>query len=656
MRFGAAYYPEYWPRERWSVDAQLMQEAGFDTVRIGEFAWRVFEPEEGTYDFALFDEAIEVLGQHGIQVVLCTPTASVPAWVETHYPEVNVINAAGQRRSWGSRKNWCYNNPQMQALSRGITRAMAQHYAGHPNIVAWQTDNEFGYSGCMCEHCAAAFRRWLAAEYESPAALNQAWGLRFWSMDIHSFDEMIPPREQGYNPSHMLDYRRFQSDAVIAFNRGQVQTIKAADPQAQVTHNYMTTYSGIDYLKMAQDLDFVANDMYPRHIGLLEGCAFGHDVIRGYKHGAGFWMHELQCGYINRENQLRTPPPGMIRLWTCQAVAQGADAILYFRWRSCTGGCEQFHSGIVQHDGDPASRSYREIKEIGREMARLRALGVAGSPIQNQVALLRSFDMSRAMEVYYGRRLLDYDAELQRYYRPLLQRNVGVDVVHPLADLSSYRVVFAPLLMLTEPRQVERLSDYVKAGGTLVTSYRLGAYDRNAVVIDETLPGDRLAELFGVRIHEYDCLMTDTDVDPTPIMAWNGQTFGAQVWADMLEPAGAEVLARYTNEWYAPYAAITRSQVGGGQAIYVGAAFDETFYTQFVHKILAGAGVTPLLETPPGVMVKTRLVQGRPLLFVMNATAESQAITLPRPMDDVLTDRRLGMSFTLPPRDVVALY
>jgi beta-galactosidase len=655
MHFGAAYYPEYWPRERWKVDARLMREAGFDIVRIGEFAWRIFEPEEDIYDFELFDDAIKVLGDHGIQIVLCTPTAAIPAWVEHKYPYVNVVDVNGQRRSWGARKNWCYSNPKMRELSRKITTALAEHYASHPNVVAWQTDNEFSYSGCYCEHCVTGFRHWLAEHYESPEALNRAWGLRFWSMEVHSFDEIIPPRERAYNPSHMLDYRRFHSDQVISFNKEQLECIKAVDPKAKVTHNFMTLYSGIDYSKMARDLDFVANDMYPKDITMFEQCAYGHDVIRGYNGGAGFWMHELQCGYINRENQLRTPPPGMIRLWTYQAVAHGADTIIYFRWRSCTGGYEQFHSGIVQHDGDPKSRSYREIKDIGREIERLRKLSVAGSQIENKVAILRSFDMCRAMELYYGNRLLDYDAELLRYYRPLLHQNVGVDIIHPEDDLSRYRLVFAPLLMLVTPEQVIHLSQFVKDGGTLVTSYRLGAYDKHAVVTIETLPGDILSELFGCKIHEYDCLMTEARADPTPIVSWNGQKFSTQVWADMLEPTTAEVLAYYTNEWYASYAAITRNQRGKGHAIYVGAGLEDAFYEQFVPQVLAETGFTGLLKTPRGVSVKSRIVQGQPLFFIMNYTTESKMISLPHLMQDVLLDRSVGVSFVLPPRDVVVL-
>ena len=656
MHFGAAYYPEYWPRERWQIDARMMREAHFDVVRIGEFAWRTFEPEEGQFDFELFDAAIETLGAQGIQVILCTPTAAMPAWVEARYPDVNVLQADGVRRSWGSRKNWCYNNPTMRELSRNITRAMATHYAGHPNIIAWQTDNEISYSDCFCPHCAEGFQEWLAEHYESPQALSEAWGLKFWSMEISRWSEMLPPREiRRQNPSHTLAYRRFQSDGVVRFNREQVEVIKAADPAAKVTHNYMTTYSGIDYRQMAKDLDFVANDIYPRNIQLLPACGFGHDVIRGYNGGAGFWIHELQCGYINRENQLRTPPPGMIRLWTHQAIAHGADTICYFRWRPATGGTEQYHSGIVQHDGDAKSRSYREIAAIGQEIERLRALGLAGTPIHNQVALLRSFDQCRGLELYRGGKLLDYDAELQRYHRALWDANIGVDVVHPEDDLSGYRLVIAPLFMLVKPAWVRILRDYVASGGTLITSFRLGANDQDGLVPTETLPGKALGELFGVEIHEYDCLMTDTDVDPTPRVAWRGGFYDTCVWADMLEPTTAEVLARYSNAWYAPYAALTVNTFGKGRAYYVGAGLDPAFYGRFLAGIAVECGVTGVLETPHGVSAQVRIVDGKPLTFVMNMTAEEQTVALPRAMRDVLAAREVGETLVLAPRDVVAL-
>ena len=655
MHFGADYYPEYWPQDRWIEDARLMQAAGMNIVRVGEFAWRIFEPEEGVYRFELFDQAIELLGQHGIRTMMCTPTAAMPAWVQQSYPQVNATLPGGQRRSWGGRKNWCYSNPKMRELSRRVTGAMAAHYAGHPDVIAWQTDNEMSYSGCVCEHCIEGFRRWLEARYGSTEALNAAWGARFWSMEIHAFDEMLPPWERNPSPSHLLDWRRFQSDQVLAFNWGQVETIRAADAGARVTHNYMGLNSNIDYLKMAQDLDFVSNDMYPRRLSALEACSFAHDVIRHYHGGAGFWMNELQCGYINRENQLRTPAPGIIRLWTHQAIAHGADAIIYFRWRSCTGGCEQFHSGVVQHDGSPESRSYKEIVEIGREVNTLRSLGLAGSEPRNPVAILRSFDQARAMELYRRDKLFDYDEELQRYHRPLIRTGIGVDVAHPEQDLSSYSVVFAPLTMLITPAQIANLSRYVEQGGTLVTSFRLGAYDWNAVVPVETLPGDALARLFGIRIHEYECLMTDIDEEPVPVIRWEGQEYATCVWADMLEPAGAEVLGSYVNSWFSGYSAITRNRFGEGQAIYVGAALDEAFYATFVPAILAGVGIAPPLEIPHGVQVRVRHVNGNPIHFLMNCTRNPQRLTLPHAMHDVLRGGTIGPALELAPRDVIVL-
>jgi len=228
-------------------------------------------------------------------------------------------------------------------------------------------------------------------------------------------------------------------------------------------------------------------------------------------------------------------------------------------------------------------------------------------------------------------------------------------VVHPETDLSKYRAVFAPLMMLTTPAQVAHLRAYVESGGVLVTSFRLGAYNWNAVVPTETLPGDALSELFGVRIHEYDSLMADVESEDTPVVLWDGKEYDTQVWADMLEPTTAEVLAEYANSWYTPYAAITRNRVGKGQAIYVGAALDDAFYASFVPKVLGEAGVSQEMETPEGVSAKVRWVSGQPITFVLNLTKESKVITLPQPMVDVLLDRAVGTRFVLGPRDVVAL-
>ena len=654
IRFGADYYPEYWPKERLSVDARLMREAGFNVVRIGEFAWKTFEPEEGRYDFAVFDEAIKVLRDHGIGVVLGTPTAAAPAWVEKKYPETNRVDRKGLRQHWGARQHSCYTNPKFRELSRNVVRPMAEHYADFPGVIGWQIDNELDLHHCYCEHCLSAFREWLHRRYGTPEALNAAWGMRFWGMDIGSFDEMLLPVTDYPSPSHVLDFYRFMSDEVVSYNREQVEIIKSFDSDIPITHNFMPGWGTVDYQALADTIDFVSEDIYPKDMTTFAHTDYQHALARGYNGGAGFWDMELQCGYITRRTLFPTPPPGQVRLWTHQAIAGGADGIVYFRWRSCLSGIEQFHSGIVNHDASPRTRAYREIKGIGAEIALFDRLGIAGSKVVSDAAILRGTEQKWAADTYRWASAYDYDEEVQRWYRGFFRASIGVDVIEPSVDFSRYKLVVAPLLHVVDGALVARLTEYVKSGGTLITSWRAGVYNPNAVVTAETLPGG-LRHLFGVEIHDYDSLVELTPADPKPVVRFSAQTYSAGIWADCLECTTARPLADYTNSWYKPYAAITENRFGRGSAIYVGAAFPDEFYDNFVPALAKRCGVKPVLKTPIGVIGKLRVKDGRHFVFVLNYTASPKTVVLRRPMRDVITGRKVRVRLRLPGRGVALL-
>ena len=103
MYFGADYHPEHWvhpyagspeePEARWKKDIELMLAAGINSVRMGEFAWGICEPQEGQYDFAWLRRVMDLMGEVGIQVVLGTPTAAPPVWLT---PQASGNPAAGR--------------------------------------------------------------------------------------------------------------------------------------------------------------------------------------------------------------------------------------------------------------------------------------------------------------------------------------------------------------------------------------------------------------------------------------------------------------------------------------------------------------------------------------------------------------------------------
>ncbi|MBM4033937.1 MAG: beta-galactosidase, partial [Planctomycetes bacterium] len=438
MILGVDYYPEHWEEERWPEDARLMQEAGISVVRLAEFAWSRLEPSEGDFRFDWLDRALGVLSARGIRAVLGTPTAAPPAWLVAKHPDILPRDELRQPLGFGARLHRCLANPTFRRYSKAITTAMAQHYANHPAVLGWQTDNEFSGNRCYCDECARAFREWLQRKYGTLDALNLAWGTAFWSQEYTAWGQVpLPWRttcgSMAHNPSLLLDHRRFASDTTVEFQREQVAILRKLCPEHFVTHNFMGLHDTVDYYALAKDLDFVSWDNYPSG-----SAALPHDVMRGIRQ-ANFWIMEEKCGHTGWNTMSPIPRPGQVRAWAWQAVGHGAEAIVFFRWRSCRSGTEQFWQGILNHDAVPGRR-YREVAQLGREFRELGPEFEGTSP-RNEAAILYSYDQIWALQVQPQVPGFSFLRWVERYHEGLHRLGIGADIVSTQAQLDGYRLV-----------------------------------------------------------------------------------------------------------------------------------------------------------------------------------------------------------------------
>lgn len=657
--YGADYNPEHWSATVRAEDMRLMRDAQVSLVTAGIFSWAQVEPRPGEYHFEWFDEVMDGLADAGVSVFLATMTASPPPWLAAAHPETLPRRADGAILWPGGRQHFCPSSPVYRQHAARLVEQLATRYVGHPALAVWHVGNEFAchIRACYCDVSAADFRRWLADRYGDLDTLNDAWSTTFWSQRYDDWSQIQPPRLAPAfpNPAQQIDYARFSSDAQLACYLAEKQILRRITPDVPVTTNFVgLAQKALDWHSFAPHLDVAALDSYPdphdarSHVE----AAFGYDLIRSLRAGQPWLLAEQAPSAVNWRQRNAPKSPGAMRLGTWQAVAQGADAALFFQWRQTSGGAEKYHSAMVPHGGTD-TRVYREARELGRELASVPEL--AGSRVRADVALLHDWPSWWGLELdsHPSDDLRQLDAHLA-HYAPLFDAHVTCDVVHPAADLSGYKMVVVSNLYLLEPWVGEHLTRYVADGGQLVVSFFSGIVDGN----DRAYLGGHPAPLrraLGLRVEEFAPLPAAGATS----LAWDdGTSSQASIWSEWIEPDGAEVLATFTAGDLAGHPAVTRHRYGAGTAWYLGTRPDPAATRALLDRVRAEAGVAPVLpDLPDQVQAVVRHAADRDYLLLLNHSTGPTAVPLPEPATDLLTDPDGAPSdtVTLPPRGVAVL-
>ena len=366
--YGGDYNPEQWPKEIWREDMKLLKEAGVDTVTLNTFSWAALQPSEEEYDFGKLDEIMELAERNGLLVCLATSTSAHPAWMAKNYPDILRVEFNGMKRKFGGRHNSCPNSPTYRKYAPLLAKKLAERYGHSPNLIAWHISNEYG-GECYCENCEKAFRVWLRKKYHTLEALNRAWNTSFWGHTFYDWDEIVAPNllsehfeeNRSQFQGITLDYKRFNSDSILECYQLEYDAVKAVTPEIPVTTNLMGFYKSLDYQKWGPRLDVVSWDNYPANEDSPARIAMNHDLMRGIKGGAPFLLMEQTPSVTNWLSYNALKRPGVMRLWSYQAVAHGADGVMFFQMRRSIGACEKYHGAVIDHVGNENTRVFREI-------------------------------------------------------------------------------------------------------------------------------------------------------------------------------------------------------------------------------------------------------------------------------------------------------
>ncbi|MFD5639176.1 beta-galactosidase [Streptomyces sp. NPDC127077] len=622
--FGGDYNPEQWPEEAWHEDVRLMKEAGVNSVTVGVFSWARLEPRPGAREFGWLDRVMDLMHEHGVGVVLATPTSSPPPWMGRLHPETLPRDEDGRTEWWGSRQHFSHSSAVYRRCAAAITEDLAARYASHPALIMWHINNEY----CTVDHgdeAADAFRRWLRDRYGTVDALNTAWGTAFWGQGYDGWHEVIPPRHAHYmkNPTHALDFKRFTSDMLLECYTAERDIVRRHSPGTPVTTNFMPMWVGQDAWRWAGEEDVVSVDLYPDPrdpLGAQHGALI-QDMTRSQAAGGSWMLMEQAAGAVNWRGVNHPKPRGLNRLWSLQAVARGADAVCYFQWRQSRQGAEKFHSGMIGHAGE-RGRTFQEIKQIGAELASL-APHVTDAQVKADIAVLHDWNSWWAGD-HDGRLSAENDcAEVVRtWHRALWEAHLTTAFAHPEHDLSGYRMVVVPQLYLLTDTAVENLLAYARAGGTLVCGFLTGVADED----DRVRPGgmdERLRALFGIRtLHEW------WPLDAGEKVACDG--FTGTLWSEEIEAEdAAAVEARYRGGELDGRPAVLRR----GTACYLSTLPEPAALRALLARAALSAGVRAVLDgLPEGV----EAVRRGDLLFLLNHGRAPVTVEVPGSHRDLL--------------------
>ncbi len=669
---GGDYYPEQWPESVRIQDVELMRKANCNAMSVGIFAWSQLEPAEGKYNWDWLDQTFERLHQAGVHILLATPSAAPPRWLTAAYPEVMAVDDRGLRGVHGQRQRTCPTNPVYRQHVARINTELAKRYGRHPAVLMWHVSNE--YSGqCFCPHCAAEFRLWLKDRYQTLDNLNQQWWATFWSQNFTDWSQINPPFANAGNPEsitgHLLDWRRFESHAHCEFFKREVHAIKQVVPQALVTTNMMGFFEGLDYAKFADVCDVITWDCYNTIKGDPAGAAFAHAYMRGIKQNNPWLLVEESPSATNWQQYGTLKPPGVLRLWSWQAVAHGSEGAMYFQWRRSRGSSEKMHGAVVEHADSADARVFKEVSALGAEYQKL-APALSGARVARaKVGILFDQECRWALQATQGYcKEKNYQAMLQKHFKALWGQHIPMNVVRIDDDWSQYDVLIAPVMYMVNsgkfpingsPEQMRtrldlggKIEQWVAAGGTWISTYLSGIANENDQVYDTGYPGP-LRKVLGIWVEEIDSTPPGAYANKMNMLPGDiklaQQSYNCDLFFDQIHAESAKVLATYDGNWYAGKPCLTCNSFGGGSAYYIGTDADLSFLREFYRAVAAQKGISPVADAPECVEVLQRIGHdGSPLTFVLNhndAPAEIRGLS----GTDLLTGKTVSAVHALEP-------
>jgi len=654
--YGAAYYHEYEPTERLDQDIAMMKQAGFTVVRMGESTWSLWEPEDGHFEYAWMDRVVDAMNKAGIRVIMGTPTYSIPTWMYQEHPEILASRMGGGESSYGMRQNMDESSPAFRFYAQRLIRNLVEHYRDNPAVIGWQVDNETGDNGADNHDVFAGFVNHLKSKFGTTDNLNKAWLLNYWGQDVNGWENM-PTRDRAQSTGYKLEWSRWEQAEVTDYLSWQSGLVREyCRPDQFVTHDFSGgLHRDVNEFDVSRALDIVGVNVYHGTQDDFDGerQALLGDFYRSL-HRANYLVTETNAQAIGWSSEEQFPPyPGQARLDVYSDLSSGANMVEYWHWATLHSGQETYWKGVLGHDLE-SNRVYREMSRTGNE---LKSIGpeIVNLKIKNQVAILYSVDSANALD-FMPFAPKNYTDLIDQFHSILFKSNIGVDFIFPeRANFSDYKVVIVPALYIANDALLKKISDYVKAGGRVVMTFKSGFADENSMVRAVRAPGP-LREAAGISYQEFSNLKKPIQLKDDPFHV--GDSNRVMYWAEMIEPEHAKALAYYNHPFFGQWAAITENSLGGGTLTYEGTWLSDALQKSVLLNVLKEAGLTNSdQDLPSAVRVKHGINGfGKPVHYYLNYGGSETSFSYDYASGkDLLTNNPInhGQKITLKPWDLL---
>lgn len=673
--FGAAYYHEYQPSPRLDQDLDLMEEAGFTVIRVGESTWATWEPEDGVFDLDWLQPVLDGAHSRGIAVVLGTPTYAVPPWLARKYPEIAGERRTGERIGWGARQEMDVTHAAYRFHAERVIRAVVGRYHDHPAVVGFQVDNEPGLELLHNEGVFQAFVDDLRRTYGDVETLNREWGLVYWSHRLTTWADLWRP-DNNAQPQYDLAWRKFQARLVtefIGWQAGIVREIAGAEKFVTTCIAYdrpgvqdpeltaaLDVTAGNPYYAMQDGLALPATEQLPLGWATSGTWTIFHSADRMYSSKqARFLVTETNAGAIGGPAMNAPAFDGQWRQAAWAMIVRGARMIEYWHWHTLHFGTETYWIGILPHDQRPG-RVYEQLAALGAEIKSAED-HLSGLVPDATVGLLWS---NESMWGLGGQPALaradgsadpgSYQRMVHAFYRGAFDAGAPVRIVHdvqlveqgdgmrlrePAEVAAELSVLLVPALYVAGDALLDWLRDYAEAGGHLVLGPRTGYADTEARARTEVKPA-RLAATAGVSYQEFSNLATPVRVTGSDGALELPDAAAGTAWVDYLQvsDSSVQVLARYQHPAFGHCPAITTAEAGLGRVTVVGTVPNAELSAALVSwAVPADRDAWRSLTTGSVTATSATTAAGRRLRVLHNWSWEACSVRLPTGVTDLLS-------------------